>query len=222
MLLDRLLGATIHCYPEGEDEAGADANLNAIAANLASEGRRPYVIPLGPGHPPLGTLGYVRCAFELAGQLSDKDLRPDAVVVPSGSGATQAGLLVGLRLAGIAAVVTGVCVRRDAGAQSARIADICERVAALLDVPCPVAADDILLDDGFLAPGYGVLNEPAIEAIRDSARTEALMLDPVYSGKAMAGALALARGLGAEQNVLFLHTGGAPALFAYGSDLTDD
>ena len=222
VLLDRLLGATIHNFPEGEDEAGADANVNAIAGQLRDQGRRPYVIPLGPGHAPLGALGYVRCARELAAQLSDQDAHPDAIVVPSGSGATHAGLLFGLRLAGIATPVTGICVRRTAVAQADRIADTCARIALLLDVPNPVAPGDIALDDGFLAPGYGILNGPAKRAIRDAARAEALILDPVYSGKAMAGALSLARDLTPEKSIVFVHTGGAPALFAYGPDIIDD
>ena len=113
-------------------------------------------------------------------------------------------------------------MRRDASAQAARIIDTCGRIADLLGIPCPVSPDDIALDDRFLAPGYGVLNSAARQAIRDAARTEALVLDPVYSGKAMAGALALAGEMSADENVIFLHTGGTPALFAYGSDVLSD
>lgn len=219
VLLDRLLGATIHCYPDGEDEAGADANLERIAAQLRERGRRPYVIRLAPGHPPLGALGYVAAARELVQQMQEQGVSIDEFIVPSGSGATHAGLLFGLRRMGVTAPVTGVCVRRDAPAQSLRIAERCAEIAGLLELPPAVTPDDIRLTDDFLAPGYGEPNAPTRNAIADAARTEALMLDPVYSGKAMAAALALARRRGAERSVLFLHTGGTPAIFAYGGDL---
>lgn len=97
VLLDRLLGATIHHYPEGEDEDGADANLGRIAKGLEAEGRRPYIIPLGPSSAPLGALGYVRAAIELAGQIEQSALAVDEIIVPSGSALTHAGLLYGLR-----------------------------------------------------------------------------------------------------------------------------
>ncbi len=220
VLLDRLLGATIHRYPEGEDEAGADASLTRIAATLARQGRAPYVIPLGPGSPPLGALGYVRAAIELARQF---DPVPDHIVVPSGSGFTHAGLLFGLRALGHAVPVTGICVRRDAARQSDRISQRLGEIAALLDLPAVAGPQDVRLFDGVLAPGYGQLNPAVIEAIQQTARSEGLFLDPVYSGKAMAGLIALA-GAGALSGpqVLFLHTGGQPALFAYGETLLGD
>jgi len=224
VLVARLLGATLHSYPHGENEAGADAQLEEIAAGLRAEGRTPYVIHLAPGHPPVGALGYVVGARELAGQLKAADIRPSAFVVPSGSGATHAGFLFGLRALGIDAPVLGVCVRRAADFQRPRILARCGDIAELLGVPSPVTAADVQVTDEFLAPGYGQINPPTREAILTGASLtgasrEALMLDPVYSGKAMAGFLARARKGTAGETLVFLHTGGTPAIFAYGNVL---
>jgi D-cysteine desulfhydrase/L-cysteate sulfo-lyase len=218
VLLDEILGATIHSYPEGEDEEGADRRLAEIAADLKRGGRTPYVIPLTPGHLPLGALGYVVAAEELVTQLGARDLTIDEIVVPSGSGNTHAGLLFGLRALGCCIPVTGVCVRRDAGAQFPRIHSSCLEIADLLEMPPVVGNDDITLIDDVLAPGYGQLNDATVDAIRRLARSEGLILDPVYSGKTMAGLIERARRR-AGSSLLFVHTGGTPAVFAYGHEL---
>ncbi len=220
VLVERMLGATLHSYPHGEDEAGADAALEALADKLRSEGRRPYVIHLAPGHPPLGALGYVVAAREILAQLEAQEVPIDEVVVASGSGATHAGLLFGLRAFGSPLPVTGVCVRRDAEVQQHRIAQRCEEIAALLGMRSPVSSEDVVLSGEQLAPGYGQLNEATLEAIRLGAQTEALMLDPVYTGKAMAGLIARARAQ-PGQRLLFVHTGGTPGIFAYAEPLTE-
>lgn len=221
LLLDRMLGATLHSYPEGEDEAGADARLGEIAADLAATGRRPYIIPLAPGHRPLGALGYVVAAREILAQTAAEGLALDEIVVASGSGHTHAGLLFGLRALGSRPRVTGVCVRRPAAAQRPRIRARLDEIAALLDLDPVAGDDDIHLIDDFLAPGYGRLNPTTTDAIATAARTEALILDPVYTGKAMAGFMQRARAAGAGQALLFIHTGGTPAVFAYGDALTE-
>ena len=217
VLLEELLGATLHSYPVGEDEEGADRRLREIAADLSARGKRPFVIPLGADNPPLGALGYVRCAGELLDQCSDID----HVVVPSGSGQTHAGLLFGLRARGWRGGVSGICVRRAAHIQTARIAGHCEKIAALLDLPNPVRPSDIQLHDDVLAPGYGVMNDAVAAAIRGCARLDGLLLDPVYTGRAMAGLFALARDgrLPKGKKIVFLHTGGLPALFGYETEL---
>lgn len=223
VLLDRLLGATIHRYPDGEDEDGADASLAEIARELGRQGRRPYVIPLAPGAPPLGALGYVRAAVELVDQIDCQALSVDEIVVPSGSAFTHAGLLFGLRALGRDLPVIGVCVRRDAGRQTERVSQRVRDIGDLLGLPRRTAADDIRLFDGTLAPGYGQLNPQVTEAIAIAARSEGLLLDPVYSGKAMAGLIALARSDGLSgKRVIFVHTGGQPALFAYGDSVLVD
>lgn len=220
VLLDRLMGATIHRYPEGEDEDGADANLSRIAEGLEAQGRRPYIIPLSPKSPPLGALGYVRAAIELAEQIDVGGIAIDEIIVPSGSAFTHAGLLVGLRALGLGIPITGICVRRDAARQTKRVTERVRAIGEMLEIPAACDPDDIRLFDGTLAPGYGQLNPQVIEAIGLAARCEGLFLDPVYSGKAMAGLIALARaGALAGPNALFVHTGGQPALFAYGESL---
>jgi D-cysteine desulfhydrase family pyridoxal phosphate-dependent enzyme len=221
VLLDRLLGATLHTYPDGEDEAGADRRLGEIAADLESRGRRPYIIPLAPGHKPLGALGYVVAAQEILTQKTEQDMAFDEIVVPSGSGNTHAGLLFGLRALGSHVRVTGICVRRDAAAQRPRIGARCSEIAELLDLEPMVTDDDVVLDDRFLAPGYGRMNDATVEAMKTAARSEGLVLDPVYSGKAMAGFLERACTADSGRSLLFLHTGGTPATFAYVAALTD-
>ena len=221
VLVDKLLGATLHSYPDGEDEAGADARIGEIAEGLKAEGRRPYVIHLAPGHPPLGALGYVDAARELVGQMADSGLELDEIVIASGSGHTHGGLLFGLRALGCDVPVTGVCVRRAAGPQRERISAHCREIAGLLDIEPIVDDGEIRLIDDFLAPGYGQLNGPTKDAIALAARCEALILDPVYTGKAMAGFIQRACESAPGHRMLFLHSGGAPAVFAYGDELTD-
>jgi len=219
VLLDRLIGATFSSFPEGEDEAGADAAVNTRAAELKAAGAKPYVIPLAAGHPPTGALGYVDAAAELVDQMDATRSRFDAIVVASGSALTHSGLLVGLRALGCDIPVLGVAVRRDAASQAMRVARRAADLEDLLGWPRRVTADDVRLYDGTLAPGYGRLNGPARRAIQDAARLEGLFLDPVYTGKAMAG-LFEAAGKGAiSGRLLFWHTGGQPALFAYGDKL---
>ena len=222
VLLDRLLGATLHYYPEGEDEAGADRRVREIAGELQQAGKSPYVIPLAPGHAPLGALGYVVAAQEILNQATQAAIDFDEVVVASGSGHTHAGLLFGLKALGSNAMVTGICVRRGATAQRPRIMDHCHDIAQLLDIDCPVQDSDIVVDDRFLAPGYGQLNDEMLRAMERAAREEGLILDPTYTAKAFAGFLDRAGSESAsnERRLLFVHTGGQPALFSAEPKLT--
>ena len=220
VLVSKLLGAKLHSYPRGEDEHGADQRLEALADTMRESGRRPFVIPLGPDHPPLGALGYVHAAKELSDQSRELRNSIDEIVVGSGSGATHAGLLFGLKALRSNIRVTGVCVRRGAEQQGVRIRNTCSMIAALLEVDNVVGDEDIQLCDDFLAPGYGVTNPATLEAIVTGAQTEGLLLDPVYTGKAFAGFLKIAR-RPAGSGIVFLHTGGSPALFAYQRDIED-
>ena len=219
LLLDRVLGATLHSFPEGENEAAADAAMERRAAALAGEGRRPYVIHSAPGHPPLGGLGYVLAAEEIVDQTSGMPF--DAVVCASGSALTHAGILVGLRALGERVPVLGICVRRDAAGQAARVARVATALAAMIERPDAFDAGGVEVSDAVLAPGYGRLNDAVGEAMALAARQEGLLLDPVYTGKAMAGLIAHVRSgrIAAGSRVLFIHTGGQPALFAYGDSL---
>jgi len=217
VLLNKLLGAHLSSFPVGEDETAADASLEVLARDLSEQGRRPYVIHLAVDHPPLGALGYVVAARELMLQMQERELSFDHVVVASGSALTHSGLLVGLRALGNDVPVTGICVRRPATEQQPRVFKRCSEVAALIGRPECIQESDVVVSDKVLAPGYGQMNDATMSAMAMAARLEALMLDPVYTGKTMAGLMALARG-GAFQagaRVLFMHTGGLPALFGY-------
>lgn len=219
VLLSKLIGADHLYYPEGEDEEGADKALRDHAEALRGEGYHPYVIPLGLKNKPLGALGYMVAAQELHTQ----DNAFDAVVIPSGSGATHAGFLAGLRALAAEVPVHGICVRRDAAAQSARLGEVTDRLADLLGVAPWVKAEDLRTHDGALAPGYGQVGDKVRRAIRLMAATEGLFLDPVYSGKCFAGLIDLVEqgDIAPGSKVLFVHTGGFPALFAYQDELLE-
>lgn len=219
VLLDRLLGAKIHYCPEGEDEAGADRALEDIARRVRSEGGKPYVIHLSPGHPPLGSLGYVVGAGEILDQASEQDIAIDAIVLASGSAATHAGVLVGLRHRQSDIKVIGVCVRRGKDMQFERVFNQAQAAAEMVGLPAAITKDDIHVNDDYLGPGYGQSTPEMMEAMTLAASEEGLLLDPVYTGKSMAGLIGLVRSgaFTAGQTVLYLHTGGTPALFGYTS-----
>lgn len=220
VLIDRILGAKIHSFPHGEDEEGADRRLQEIAASLEAEGRKPYIIHLAPGHPPLGALGYVDAAREILAQSRSTGLEIDEIVVASGSGHTHAGLLFGLRAIGSHIPVTGICVRRDADTQKSRLIARCRQIAELLESDLSVVDEDVVLSDRHLAPGYGRMSEVVSDALLLAAECEGLIVDPVYTAKAMAGFLDAARAADEDANVLLIHTGGTPAVFGYQRDLT--
>lgn len=217
VLLDKILGAHLHSYPQGEDERGADTRLREIAEELRRRGRRPFVIALSPDNPPKAALGYVDAASELLEQSVNRGVEVHAVVVASGGAFTHTGLLVGLRALGSKARVHGICVRRDAKAQGERVFDMSRRLCEMLRRPGLIVRDDVHVDDAYLGPGYGRVNAATMEAIDMAARAEGLLLDPVYTGKSFAGLIGLARqgAFAREENVVFVHTGGTPALFAY-------
>lgn len=213
VLLDEILGAKTFSYPLGEDEAGADLALADCARRLRAQGRIPYVIPLGPDNPPLGALGYVLAAQELAPVLGEVDV----IVVGSGSGLTHAGLLFGLRALGIGIPVIGICVRRGALLQRTRVAEHCAKLALMLDMAPRVGMNDVRVSDASLGGGYGRLDGHIFEAVTLAARTEGLIVDPTYTGKVLAGLKMLTESceIARGTRVLFLHTGGTPGLFGY-------
>ena len=219
VLLCRLLGAGIQTYPEGEDEAGADRELEEIAERIRADGGTPYVIHLSLGYPPLGALGYVVGAGEILDQAAEQGHNIDAILLPSGSANTHAGILVGLRSRKSDIKVIGICVRRNRDLQFQRVLRQARSTAELAGCPDVVSEDDIHVTDDYLGPGYGQATPGMMEAITLAAREEGLLLDPVYTGKSMAGLIGLVRSgsFTAEQTVLYLHTGGTPALFGYAS-----
>jgi D-cysteine desulfhydrase len=193
----------------------ADAQLQSLADRLRGEGHKPYVIPIG-GSNPLGALGYVHAGLELAQQAEAMDISFSAVVLASGSAGTHGGLALALAHAMPETQVIGVTVSRTVEAQAPKVAALIDGTADLLDVEVPPELRLELWDEYFL-PRYGEPNKATIDAIRLLARTEGVLLDPVYTGKAMAGLLDGVTHERFDGNgpLLFLHTGGAPALFAY-------
>ncbi len=187
------------------------AQLREQAERLEAQGFRPYVIPVG-GSNGLGALGYIQCALEIAQQA--QQVAFGSVVVASGSAGTHAGLAVGLQQLLPESALIGVTVSRKAEEQQPKVAALQQEVAALLslgEAPAPVT-----LWDDYFGPRYGVPSEEGMDAIKLLAAQEGILLDPVYTGKAMAGLIdGLERKRFAPGPILFVHTGGAPALFAY-------
>ncbi|MCS3601405.1 D-cysteine desulfhydrase [Buttiauxella sp. BIGb0471] len=189
-----------------------DSQLEEIAVRLEAQGFRPYVIPVG-GSNALGALGYVESALEIA-QQCEGAVNVSSVVVASGSAGTHAGLAVGLEQVMPDVDLIGVTVSRSIAQQLPKVEVLQHAVAQSLSVS---ANNPIVLWDDYFAPGYGTPNEEGLEAIKLLARLEGILLDPVYTGKAMAG---LIDGVARERfkddgPIIFIHTGGAPALFAY-------
>lgn len=213
VFLDQLHGATIEYRGPNPDMNG---ELAAVAARFAAEGRRPYAIP-GGGSNPIGALGYVNAAIELVTQANDAGLRIDHVVHATGSAGTQAGLVAGL--AGIRSGVPllGIGVRAPREKQEENVYRLASATAELCGCPGAVAREDIVANCDYVGSGYGFSTEGSIEAIRMLARLEGILLDPVYSGKGMAGLIDLIRRgrFQRGQNVVFVHTGGNVGLFGY-------
>lgn len=221
VLLNRLFGATVHFFPEGEDEAAADASIDQIAARLRDQGRTPYTIHLGVDHPPLGALGYALGAVETFLQFKALGTMPDHVIIPSGSGISHSGFLCGARAIGWDVPVHGICVRRNADEQRRRLEKRIAEVDDLLEKRGTTHAQDVIVDDAMLAPGYGQMNAAVSKVITMAAHGEGFLLDPVYSGRAFAGMADLIHRnvIHRGESVVFIHTGGLPALFAYQDDL---
>lgn len=192
------------------------AEMEKTAAELKSQGKKTYIIPGGASNP-IGALGYAACAEEMMHQLNEMRLQIDHIVVPSGSAGTHAGMAVGMVGTNSNIPISGMNVSRPKDVQEDIVFNLAGQTAELLGVKGGVAREDIVCYDGYVGPGYSQPTESMIEAVKIFAAEEAILLDPVYSGKAAAGLLDLVRkGVFAKgENVLFLHTGGSPALYAY-------
>lgn len=212
--LFRLLGVEdITVVPGGSDVAGA---MEQVAAAVRAAGRKPYLIP-GGGSNAVGGLGYVACAQELQQQTLDTGIRFDRIVVGSGSSGTHGGLVAGFLGNRIDIPITGIGVSRDPETQVPLVRKEAQAVCDLLGLDLTVPETAIDCVGGYWQPKYSVPNARMVEAVQALARTEAILLDPVYTGKIMAGLIGLARrgGISADERVLFLHTGGMPSLFAW-------
>jgi D-cysteine desulfhydrase family pyridoxal phosphate-dependent enzyme len=206
-LLHYLLGAQV-IYSAREDMSAA---LQDVFLQAEDEGKQPYLIPYG-GSNPVGVMGYVTAMVELA----EQGVEPDWIVFPTSSGGTQAGMLVGARKIGYQGKILGISVDEPADQLSLHVAELATRTAAFIGEDWTFTADEVLVNDDYRGAGYAIMGEPEIRAIRLFAQREALLLDPVYTGRAAAGLIDLIRRdfFDETDTVLFWHTGGTPALFA--------
>lgn len=212
LLLDRLLGAEVRIVPADTD---MDAAMVEVADELRAEGEQPYIIPVG-GSNAVGTLGYVAATLEIVAQLFAQGEGPSRLYYASGSRGTQAGLVLGAKLYSAPYQVRGIAVSGGEEQKRRRALEIANEAAERLGVAVRVEEADLLNDDSQIGEGYGIPTAGCLEAIHLLARQEAIFLDPVYSGKAMAGLIADIRSgvIAPTETVIFLHTGGTPALFA--------
>ena len=212
--LYNLLGVeAISLVKPGTDLA---AVMRGIAEELARAGRRGYVIP-GGGSTPLGALGYVACAEEILAQSFDLGLRLDHIICASGSAGTHAGLVTGLIGNSSRIPLTGINVRRTRGEQEPLVHKLAQETAALVGLEAGIPREAVTALGDWVGPGYSLPTPEMVEAVLTVARVEAVLLDPVYTGKAMAGLIGLVRQgrFKKGEHVLFVHTGGSPALYAY-------
>ena len=207
LLLDKLSGAQIFFT----SKANRDQELQERFTQADLSGLKPYLIPYG-GSNWIGALGYLNAMREL----SDQGLEPDWIVFASSSGGTQAGLILGARLTGFKGKVIGISIEFKSEPYSVQIADLVNQTAKESEYDWSVTPEEVLINDAYCQAGYGVLTSAEIEAAQMLARTEGILLDPVYTGRAAAGLIDMIRKgfFEPEEKILFWHTGGTPALFA--------
>lgn len=213
VLLELLHGASVERRPAHPD---MNAEMEKLAESLRADGRNVYAIP-GGGSNATGALGYVNAALELVTQANDQGLRIDHVVHATGSTGTQAGLVTGLIGINSAIPTLGISVRAPKEKQETNVYNLCLKTMAKLGCPNVVQREDIVANSDYVGDGYGFPAPSTIEAIKMLAKLEGILLDPVYSGKGMAGLIDLVRKgkFTRGENIVFLHTGGSAALFGY-------
>lgn len=217
-LLFRLLGVEkTTVVPGGHDLVRA---MQDMADEVSADGGKPYIIP-GGGSNALGALGYVACAEEILAQAFDMSLPIDHVVCSSGSGGTHAGLVAGLHGNQSGIPVTGISVRAAKSPQEEKLHGLANATSQLAGGTREVPPEAITVRDEFVGPGYSLPTPEMTAAIQTFARVEGILLDPVYTGKTAAGLLALVEegAFPRQSNVLFIHTGGSPAIYAYPDDV---
>ena len=213
VLLDQLFGASLSQFPADTDMNKAMAEL---AEKLKAQGKKPYIIP-GGGSNVVGALGYVNAALEILGQANDMGLRIDKVVHATGSTGTQAGLVTGFVASNSLIPELGIGVRAAREAQEANVFKLAEQTAIHLGIEGVVKREHVVANCDYVGAGYGLPTPGGIEAIELFARTESILLDPVYSAKGAAGLIDLIRKghFKKDDNIVFVHTGGSQALFGY-------
>lgn len=213
VFLDQLHGATLTMHP---GDANMNAEMQTLADQLSAEGKKPYVIP-GGGSNEIGALGYVNAAVELVAQANDSDLRIDHVVHATGSAGTQAGLVAGLVGMNSGIPTLGIGTRAPKQTQEEKVYTLAQRVAEYTGIRNVLKREDVVANCDYVGDGYGKSTESMVEAVTLLARLEGILLDPVYSGKGMAGLIDLIRKgqFSDDDNIVFLHTGGNVGLFGY-------
>ncbi len=221
LLLDQMLGAEIHWT----DRERRGERMEEIAEGLRKKGKLPYVVPYG-GSNGIGAQGYVLAMRELQDQLRETGEQPDTIIVASSSGGTQAGLVLGAKLAGFKGKILGISIdkgERGPDRYELELAAIANATAAVMEMDVQVRESDFFVDYGYLGGGYGVVGDLEREAISLMARHEGIILDPVYTGRAFGALVDMVRrnppGGTSMKSVVFWHTGGAAACFAYGIEL---
>jgi D-cysteine desulfhydrase family pyridoxal phosphate-dependent enzyme len=218
LLLDRVYGATVHHVPAPDDPKLALGNdeekVREVEGKLRAAGKTPYVIAVG-GSSGIGSLGYTLATAELIEQLSAAGLKPSRLYYASGSRGTQAGLTLGAKACNAPYRLHGVAVSTGEPEKTHRALTAANTAAVLLGISTRLSYEDLFTDNGFIGEGYGIPTPECLEAITLLARTEGILLDPCYTGKAMAGLIAHVRrgDVRPEDTVVFLHTGGAPGMF---------
>ena len=212
VLFDHMFGATMEFRPSGLD---MNAEAEAVTDSLRAAGNIPYFIP-GGGSNETGALGYVSSAQEILQQIVAQNLDPRWIVVATGSAGTQAGLVAGFHAHDCDIPIIGISVRQPHDVQFENVYQLAVKTAALL-TDRPIPRSRVLVDDGYVGPGYGIPTDGTIAATNMLARHEGILLDPVYSGKGMAGLIGRIEtgDIAQDGDVIFLHTGGAVSLFAY-------
>ncbi len=216
LLLDRLLGADVVFSGERTREAVAAEVMQAQTA----AGHRPYLIPVGASNE-IGALGFVAAMEELDAQLSARKLPVDRIIFASSSGGTQAGLCVGAKALGFHGQIAAIAIDSHWPELQAEVAGIATGTIRRLGIDLPFSPRDVIAYDAYLGAGYAIMGEPEQEAIMLMGRYEGILVDPVYTGRALAGLIDLIRKgeFGKDETILFWHTGGSAALFAYAGQL---
>lgn len=219
LLLDKVFGCHIHWA--GDNRKGED--IPALVKHLKAQGKKPYVIPYG-GSNEIGAVAFIEAFQELETQRQALDIDFTHIIFASSSGATHAGLMVGKKLVNSSAKIVGINIDKgemDKVPFDQQIIELANSTAQLIGADDQFSAVDLILNSDYVGEGYGVIGDAENEAIALTARNEGILLDPVYTGRAMAGLIGMIRTeqIKTTDNVLFWHTGGAPALFAYADDL---
>jgi len=221
LLLDQLLGAKL-IFTGDENRSNIDDFIEDEVKRLQSLDERPYLIRRG-GVSSLGCIGYVSAAMEICSQLQNLNLKPDILLCATGCGVTQAGLLLGFKLMGLNCQIYGITVSRTRDECIAQIKQLIGETEETLGLNSKVPSNDIFVFDEYIGDGYTMPTSKGIEAIHLVAQTEGIFLDPIYTGKAMAGLTDLVKKghIGLDQKVIFLHTGGSPSIFSFSSEISN-